>query len=318
MGFKTIGWQDIVLNVPDEWELVFATKTPKKKGKEITGYFGFRTTEKKILEFRWVEVEQGKIPDLTVVIEDYFKTLVKTQKKIKKRTENEIKIATHKGKTLYWATEDMKLHGYIVAWNCDVLKRLVIMQSQFSSDDAKKNKADIMQVLETANCHPIDYESRWIAPNLTVMTPRAMTLIKQAFLVGLSFFQLRYKALDIYCYRMGLANQKITTIDELPVWFVNYYPKMLPGIPSGFKPKESEFTRMTIGKTKGNLWHYNNKKQKRNLPLGSKSELQGYFWQNKEKNDIYCILFKFKRQTATDKSITQIIENIMKLAITNN
>ncbi|MHA2096767.1 MAG: hypothetical protein ACW98F_19300, partial [Candidatus Hodarchaeales archaeon] len=67
MDFKTIGWQDIVLNVPNEWEIVFATKTPKKKGKEITGYFGFRTTEKKILEFRWVEVKKGKTPDLEVV-----------------------------------------------------------------------------------------------------------------------------------------------------------------------------------------------------------------------------------------------------------
>ncbi len=318
MDFKTIGWQDIVLNVPDEWEIVFATKTPKKKGKEITGYFGFRTTKKKILEFRWVEVEKGKIPDLDVVISDYFETIMKKQKKIKKRTEKVIEISDHKGKTLYWATEDMTLHGYIVVWNCDILKRLIIMQSQFSNDEAKKIKADIMQVLETANCHPIDYESKWVGPNLTITTPRSMKLIKQAFLVGLSFFQLRYKSLDIYCYRLGLANQKISSIDELPAWFIDYYPKTLPGIPSGFKPSEDEFSKKITSKPERNFWHFRRNTQGRNLPLRPKSDIQGFFWQNKEKNDIYCLIFKFKSQTESQKRNEQIIENIVKLAITNN
>ena len=318
MDFKTIGWQDIVLNVPDEWEMVFATKTPKKKGKEMTGYFGFRTTEKKILEFRWVEVEKGKTPDLDIVIDDYFKTILKERKKIKKRTESGIKVNDHSAKTLYWITEDMTLHGYIVVWNCDVLKRLIIMQSQFSSDQANKIKADIMQILETINCHPLDYESKWIAPNLTVMTPRSMNLVKQSFLVGLTFFQLRYKSLDMYCYRLGLANQKINSIDELPVWFMNYYPKKLPGIPSGFRPSESEFSKKKIGQTEGVLWQYNKNIQKRKLPLRSGSEFQGYFWQSEEKNDIYCLIFKYKTQTSTDKRIRRIVENVVKFAITKN
>ncbi len=318
MDFKTIGWQDIVLKVPDEWEIVFATKPPKKKGKEKTGYFGFRTTKKKLLEFRWVEVEKGKAPDLDVVIGDYFNTIQKEQKRIKKRTDSGIEVSTHKGKTLYWTSEDMSLHGYIVAWYCNVLHRLIIMQSQFSSDEAHKIKTDIMQVLETVKCHPVDYESKWVAPNLTIFTPRSMYLIKQAFLVGLSFFQLRYEILDIYCYRIGLANQKINSIDELPAWFLNYYPKTLPGIPSGFKPIEEDFSKKTLSKKKDIVWNYNNKEQKSTFPLKSKSVFQGYFWQNEEKNDIYCLIFKYKRQSSTNKNIVQIIEKMFSLAVRNN
>jgi hypothetical protein len=318
MDFKNVGWQDIVLKVPSDWEMVFATKEPKKKGKKLTGYFGFRTSASKMMELRWIEFDAGKKPELNIVVNDYFKSMKKKHKKIKKRTEQEIKIREHDAKTLYWTTEDKKIHGYIVVWACEVLSRIIILQSQFSSDKAKDIKSSIMQILETINCHPNDFESIWVAPNLAINTPRFLKLVEQLFLVGLSFFRIRHHLFEIFCYRLGLANQKIDSFDDLPEWFTEYYQKKIPGIPSGFKPKVNEFNKLSAKKEQKALWKFSRQNQKSKMKLIGKSEFQAFFWQNVEKNDIYCLIFKYKQRSKDIEERKSIIDKIVKFAITNN
>ena len=114
-----------------------------KKGKEKTDYFGFRTSTQKVLELRWIEVEKKKAADLDVVITDYFETISKELKNIKKRTKSEIKVNDHTARTLYWITEERDIHGYIVVWICPETGRLVILQSQFSSNEANRIKTNI-------------------------------------------------------------------------------------------------------------------------------------------------------------------------------
>lgn len=316
MDFKLVGWQDIVLKIPQDWEMVFATKPLKKKGKKETSYFGFRTSKKKMMELRWIEVGRREIPDLDTIINDYFKTMRKQDKKIKKRTEKKLSVNGHFAKTLYWITEKATLHGYIVAWYCEELNRIIILQSQFSRDESNKVKDIINRILENTDCHPVDYKSWWVGPNLNILCPRSMKLEKQLFLVGLSFFQLRHPNFNLLCYRLGLANQKIDNFEEFPNWFINYYPKKLPNIPSEFKPETKEFNKMSFGKEKKEVWKYEKIRAQKRIKIIRSSNFQAFFWENKDKNDIYVLIFKYKAKTV--ETIDSITENIVKLAISNN
>jgi len=127
----------------------------------------------------------------------------------------------------------------------------------------------------------------------------------------LTFIHLRGDDLDLLAYRIGLADQKIESPDEMPKWFKEYYKENLPGIPSKYSP--SEFEKL-IYKKKKITWKSIQKREKK-FPK-SLIYFETYLWSNSNKNDIYCIIFTMKKPLTT-KTRT-LIETITKLAIRAN
>ncbi|MFX0209784.1 MAG: hypothetical protein ACFFDT_27630, partial [Candidatus Hodarchaeota archaeon] len=90
MKYQTLGWQHILVKVPNNWYMIFEKKE-RKKSQEKTGYFGFRDSKEKKLELSWAKIDK-KVPKINSVIDDYFKSLKKSYKKIKIKTEGSKKI----------------------------------------------------------------------------------------------------------------------------------------------------------------------------------------------------------------------------------
>ncbi|MFX0207135.1 MAG: hypothetical protein ACFFDT_14190, partial [Candidatus Hodarchaeota archaeon] len=125
----------------------------------------------------------------------------------------------------------------------------------FPTSKKSEEKALIMEIMTHINCHPESVFSIWSAPNLQIHAPFLNSnLIKRNFLIGLTFVHLRDETLDLFAYRIGLADQKIHGPDEMPNWFREYYKENLPGIPSRYLP--TEFKRLFYKKKDCSLEKY--------------------------------------------------------------
>ncbi|MHA2363081.1 MAG: hypothetical protein ACXAC7_03925 [Candidatus Hodarchaeales archaeon] len=313
MDYKTLGWQDILVKVPSDWEMFFEKKKPKKQKKEV-GYFGFRDLKSKRLEIRWVRYELKHKPKIKDAFEDYKKILKKSQKDINKRAEGTNEIKSHESRYLYWelrSENDEGIQGYLVNWICDESLRLFICQSQFPIKESSIEKPLMMEIISQVNCHPKGDFTKWSLPNLQVSTPLGMKLIKRNILIALSFIQLRNKDLDLLAYRIGLAEQKVKNDDELPDWFKSYFKDKLPDIPSNYKP--DTFEKFLFEK-KQTIWKGVQKKEKK-ISLSNRY-YETYIWSNLEKNDIYCTIIKMKKLPSS--KIEKLIEKMIKMIILNN
>jgi hypothetical protein len=309
METQILGWQDIKLKVPINWHMVFEKKQDKKQKKE-TGYFGFRDEKEKKLEISWVKFDK-KAPEIGKTIKEYYKSLKKAHKKIKIRTEGEREVKKHSAKYIYWELDKEKIQGYVVTWNCSQTQRLIICTSQFLTKDSSVEKQLIMGIITQIDCHPESEFSLWSAPNLQIYSPYlGMTLKKREFLIGLTFLHLSNNDLDFLAYRIGLANQKISDVNEIPDWFKTYYKKHLPRIPSNYSPEE--FTKL-IYKKKTVTWKAEQVIEKK---LTGKKSLETYLWSNTDKNDIYCLVYSSKGELS--KKNRDSLDKMTKLAIEAN
>ncbi|UCG03148.1 MAG: hypothetical protein JSW11_03995 [Candidatus Heimdallarchaeota archaeon] len=312
MKTQAFGWQYFLISVPIGWQMIFEKKRKKRQSKN-TGYFGFRDAKEKKLEVSWAKYDKNP-PDLIKVIKNFFESLKKSKKEIKIRTEGERKVNDHKAKYIYWELENERIQGYIVVWICDQTQRLIICPSQFATKEKSIEKPRIMNIISQINCHPESQFSVWTAPNLQIHSPYlSMNLKKKDFLIGLTFIHLYNDELNFLAYRIGLADQKVTDIEEIPDWYKAYYKKHLPGIPSNYNPEN--FTKL-IYKKKKVTWKNKHTLEKK-IPFNLRNtHLETYLWLNLKKNDIYCIIFFTKRKI--EIGIRELIEKMTKLAIEAN
>ena len=310
MKFQTVGWEYILINVPSDWNMVFE-KEKSKSNKEKTGYFGFRDLNGKRLEFSYANLRK-KPPKLHNVLDDYFKSLKKNYRKIKIRKEAATKVNNHNALYIFWELEKEQMQGYITAWICVETNRLMICTNQFSTKNKTAEKAIITEIMSHINCHPDGAYSCWSSPNLQIYTPfLKMDLVRRQFFIGLTFLEFKGEKMHILAYRLGLANQKIKSEEELPEWFISYYKKQLPRIPKTFKP---EIFSKLLFKNKIQVWKNVENRLSR---IPSKNyNFETYLWTNSEKNDIYCLIFELNKNHS--KKTEKSIEEIVKLAIGAN
>ncbi|MHA2297729.1 MAG: hypothetical protein ACXADA_17000 [Candidatus Hodarchaeales archaeon] len=304
---QTLGWQDIVMKVPRDWQMFFEKKTPKKQKGE-TGFFGFRDIKEKKMEIRWVKFK--RYPQLDKAVSDYKKSLKKQKKEIKIRVDRSDEINGHEANYSYWELEKEKIKGILMVWICDESLRVIFCQSQFSDKDVSRIKPIVTEVITRMNCHPKDFSSIWTAPNLHIITPTKMKLVTKSILIGLTFFHIRNADLEIKAYRMGLADQKIIDTD-ITKWYKGYYREKLPGIDSRYNP--GDFLKLLAGKKKIPVWK---SEQALNRKFRDTKIFETYLWSNPEKNDIYSIIISLNKKPS--KGIKDSIQKMINLAIKNN
>jgi len=310
MNLKAVGWEHILINVPEDWELVFQ-KDQKKSKKQETGYFGFRDSYQKRLEISYTKIAK-KPPKVSSVLADYFKSLKKNNRKIIIKKEASMKVNEHNAEYIYWELKKEQVLGYIFSWICPESNRILICTTQFSIDEKPEMKQQLVELISKLKCHLNADFIIWSAPNLQISTPvYDMHLQKKVFLIGLTFLEFKGANLSLLVYRIGLANQKIKDESNLPEWFKDNYKKDLPKIPRNFQV--GEFSKLHY-KKRENIW-------KSSYQVESKIPKRGmyfetYLWLNYDKNDIYCLIFRSKTLPSTKKRET--IENITKLAIMVN
>jgi hypothetical protein len=310
LKFQTVGWEYILISVPSDWNMVFE-KEKSKSNKEKTGYFGFSDSKGKRLEFSYANM-RDKPPKLPDVLESYFKSLKKNYRKIKIRKEATSKVNEHDARYLFWELEKEKMQGYITAWTCPETNRLMICTNQFSMKNKTAEKAIVLEILSHINCHPESTYTSWSSPNLQIYTPfLKMNLMRRQFLIGLTFLEFNGDEMRILGYRVGLANQKIKSEEEIPEWFKSYYREHFPRVDSKFKPET--FNKMLF-KNKISVWKNTEIRLSR---IPSKNyHFESYLWTNPDKNDIYCLIFELNKTVS--KKTEKTIEDIVKLTIGAN
>ncbi|NHJ01162.1 MAG: hypothetical protein EAX86_03425 [Candidatus Heimdallarchaeota archaeon] len=313
MKYQKLGWDHLIVSVPTDWSLIFDKKPPAKKKIE-TGFIGFRDSSTKRLEISWAIIKK-KPPEPKKVLGDLFKTLKKDNKGIKIRNEGEKKVNAHNGYYIYWDLEKGDSQGYLLSWVCHKTQRVIICASQYQNKEKDVFKPLITEIMTGLICHSEEKYLLWSAPNLNVYTPAfEMNLLNRKFLIGLTFLELSKADLEVYAYRIGLANQKIDDSNKLPEWFPEYAKNNLPNIPSNYKPTP-DFSNLVYKKKieVKKLIQCSDSK----MPLKTrKGYFETYLWLNQEKNDIYCIIFRLDKQPESDLH-TQI-EEIIKYAINFN
>ncbi len=310
MQFQTVGWEQILMSVPKNWTMIYEKDT-KKSTKEEKGYFGFRDPSGKKLEISFVQIKK-KPPKLENVIKDYYKSLKKEKRKIKIRKEATRTVNGHKARYLYWELEKEKVQGYVTVWICEKTNRLLICTNQYLIKNKQLEKSLFLEILSHIQCHPQKAYNYWSAPNLQFFTPTSnFNLVSSRFLIGLTFLNFKSDDMEINSYRVGLADQKIHSEDELPKWFKSYYRKHFPLVPSSYNPQKFE---KLLFKKKISAWR-SREVTKSRIKLKSQY-FETYLWTQAEKNDIYCIIFKLNSKSVDINRKT--IEEITKLTIGAN
>jgi hypothetical protein len=292
--------------------MVFEDKK-KRKDKSESGYFAFRDSKVKRLEISWVNARKDKV-DISKVVKNYYESLKKSHKKIKIKNEGRKKNNDHTAEFLYWELEKKKTQGYVMVWLCSDSNRLIICSSQFGTKEKTELKPLIMDLIGKINCHTESIFSMWSAPNLKVYSPYlGMNLVEKQFLIGLTFLKLRNEEINLFSYRIGLADQKLESEDSLPEWFKGYYKNHLPSIPSKYTP--DEFKRMTF-KKRTTIWKNEFLLEKRITIKKMNDYFETYLWYNPDKNDIYCIIFSLKNTPSPKQK--DLVDKMIKLAIGAN
>jgi hypothetical protein len=292
--------------------MVFEEKFKKGSNRD-TGYFAFRDSKTKRLEISWANI-QKEIPDLGKITEDYYKSLKKAHKKIKLKSEGKNETNEHTSAYFYWELEKEKVQGYVMVWICQKSNRVIISNSQFDFKEKSRFKPLVMEIISKINCHTESPFSMWSAPNLQIYTPYlSVKLVERSFLIGLTYLRLKNDDIDLFSYRVGLADQKIENADQLPEWYKDYYKKHFPGVPSKYTP---EGFKKLIFKKKIPIWQNEITLKKKFKFKRTSDYYLTYLWYNPDKNDIYCFIFSTKK----DPSGVQrdLMEKMAKLAIGAN
>jgi hypothetical protein len=182
---RLIGWQGLLVNVPDSWDLTGFS------GDDQTGYVRIDDGEEMAVEVKWAtepkprkKNEIAKTPDVEVRRESYFRLLQKSAKKKKmdlstKETDApKYVIRPERTATGFTWTADRKAQGAV--WHCDVCRRTVIAQVLGSPSGKSGFGTTAEAVLGSLRCHGEDPDWRtWALYDLQTQVPSSYRLESQ-------------------------------------------------------------------------------------------------------------------------------------------
>lgn len=315
MANKLLGWQDIIIEVPTNWQITHTKLKVKKKLKNKTGVIVFWESSRKLLELRWLTFDHKKKPNKETIIDDYIKSIKKENKSLEEKNKGKGRIFDHDYIRAIWEIKKNKISGFITVWVCEKSYKIIICQSQFL-ENANSEMVEVKKVINSIKCHKTTNYSIWSGPNLQLSTPRNMLLIENKFLIGHSFIHLVSKLDDfpfnIIAFRIGLANQKVSDSNTLPEWYKEYIIKTkFDQIIS--KYSINTFEKFLFEKVKP-IW--------KDIFITNKSKIfsqyyfETYLWMNEEKNDIYIVIYYGKEKNKSEIEIQ--IKKLIKKTIHEN
>lgn len=182
---RLIGWQGLLVNVPDTWDLTGFS------GDDQTGYVRIDDGEEMAVEVKWAtepkprkKKEADKKPDVTVRRESYFRLLEKSAKKKKMEVSTrdtdapKSVLRPERTATGFTWVADRKAVGAV--WHCDTCRRTVIAQVLGSPSGKSAFGTTAEAVLGSLRCHGDDPEWRtWALYDLQTQVPSSYRLESQ-------------------------------------------------------------------------------------------------------------------------------------------
>ncbi|MBC8104741.1 MAG: hypothetical protein H7Z41_19375 [Cytophagales bacterium] len=182
---RLIGWQGLLVQVPDTWDLTGFS------GDDQTGYVRIDDGEEMAVEVKWAtepvprrKSEAAKTPSVEVRRDSYFRLLRKSAKKkkmdlaVKETDAPKSALRSERVATGFTWTADRKATG--VVWYCETCRRTVIAQVLGSQGGRAGFGTTAEAVLGALRCHGDDPDWRtWALYDLQTEVPTSYRLESQ-------------------------------------------------------------------------------------------------------------------------------------------
>jgi len=243
LGFKSIGWQGLELQVPEDW--IFSVES----GGQRQGFFRLASSSSSF-ELKWEKMEKKKKFSLETVVDKLIKKLRKTDKKLKLLKKGSEEVFGHNALYFHFESE---YKGYGTAWYCDKGEKVFLGLFAFKPE-CKEARLTFKRCLDSIKCHALDDWNTWALFGFSFKTPSKLELMERKFLVGHTTLVLFKEEAHPFCTEKkevffqywSPANVKFEeTYKDLEKWFEEFYEKEFKKRYSG-KMKKERFRSVKI------------------------------------------------------------------------
>jgi len=223
MKWTWFGWQGLSFPVPEDWNL------SKISGDARSGLVRLDDGEIVRVEAEWREVEGGKIPGVTALVDRYVEGLTKKASKAGSRLEVRRRIPLLPEGSLpdkEWEVFSWRAEGraYNLAWRCRTCGRIGLVRVfAKGSEDIGRYAGRVFSGVED---HPIDGLRLWGVYGMVVRVPEEFRLEEYSLRTGHIRLVFREGDRSLAVERVGLADIMLRgrTLKE---WFLGFFDKIL-------------------------------------------------------------------------------------------
>jgi len=220
--FTRLGWQGIVAQVPESWNLAVVS------GDRASGYFRADAPERPRFEVKWWKPTQSV--SLNQVLERYVRELQKKSKRSQPRIEAQVGVRLVSRRKMRkpemlgftWMGEQT---AWGLIWRCDECDRVVMAQVLGASDENIKSLAE--RVISSMEDHSSDGWDPWGAYGFLYEIPDDFALDTFRLVTGKLEFRFtrgRLKEEFISVCRWGMADVLLKEV-ALEAWLASSFPE---------------------------------------------------------------------------------------------
>jgi len=226
LGFKSIGWQGLELQVPEDWN--FSVES----GSQQQGFMRLASSLSSF-ELKWEKMGKKKKFSLESVVDKLIEKLQKTDKKVKLLKKGSEEVFGHHALYFHFESE---YKGYGVAWYCDKGEKVLLGLFTFKPVEHEKSRLIFERCLDSLKCHTQDDWNTWTLFGFSFKAPSKFDLKERKFLVGHTTMVLYKEEPHPFCVEKievvfqywSPANVKFEdTYNDPKKWFEQFYEKEL-------------------------------------------------------------------------------------------
>ncbi|MGQ9513508.1 MAG: hypothetical protein ACUVTL_00390 [Thermoproteota archaeon] len=210
--YKKLGWQNVVLEVPWEWDIT--TESGGKRG----AYFRIDDPLQSRMEVKWEPMEKRTVP-LTLILDNMVEKLKKEKRELRKAkivARGSSKICDHTGAYIIWLNG---MKALATNWYCEDTKRLFMIQFFYKPENEKKELELFEKILRTIVCHTSEEMTLWTALDVRFEIPKDLYLVSRKLLVGRANMYFSDKDLTLLVDWYGFAAGLLEKHGSLRKWF---------------------------------------------------------------------------------------------------
>lgn len=296
---RKFGWRGLVLEIPEDWELIF------EKLEKNAGFFRLEDATQPQIEVYWEKIPFEKMPNIEDTIEKILKKIFK-KKKAKIFLRKKINIRNHegillqlyppKGKILQTQTNKVS----IIHWYCEKSEKLYTIFFLSSQN--------VLDFLNKIDCHPA--KNYWTFYGFTITLPEDFNLVHYKVTTGLStarFYRKKDNSYVIIFYN-SMANiileEYYSSIED---WFKENVQKVLEKYFGKMRKKAESIVNIQGHKAKLLIFE-------KGLPLRKKIKRERvYLWVCNKTNRLYALITLFsemRKELQEPSEILRIINTI--------
>jgi hypothetical protein len=210
--YKKLGWQNVVLEVPWEWDIT------AESGSKHGAYFRIDDPLQSRMEVKWEPMEKRTVP-LTLILDNMVDKMKKEKRELRKAkivTRGSSKICDHTGAYIIWQN---RMKALTTNWYCNDTKRIFMVNFFYNPENEKAEVELFERLLRTIVCHTSEDMILWTALDIQFGIPKDLYLVSRKLLVGRANMYFSDKDLTLLIDWYGFATELLEKHGSLRKWF---------------------------------------------------------------------------------------------------